>query len=49
MIRDQLTEEEATPLTPFEEEETPEQPAEISFHAITGALHPQTLRLQGRI
>ncbi|GJZ63642.1 transposon ty3-G gag-pol polyprotein [Tanacetum coccineum] len=50
MIQDLETEEEPPPFTDSAAAaDYPEPQPEVSFHAITGTNHPQTLRLAGRI
>ncbi|KAJ0668240.1 putative nucleotidyltransferase, Ribonuclease H [Helianthus annuus] len=49
MIQDVLEDEEQTPDLDIHDSDVTEPQAEVSFHAITGTMHPQTLRLPGKI
>ncbi|GJV18918.1 transposon ty3-G gag-pol polyprotein [Tanacetum coccineum] len=49
MIHDVGEDEDTTPATESAVADYSETQAEVSFHAITGTIHPQTLRLPGKI
>ncbi|GKE54727.1 transposon ty3-G gag-pol polyprotein, partial [Tanacetum coccineum] len=49
MIHDVGEDEETSPATESAAADYSEPQAEVSFHAITGTIHPQTLRLPGKL